>query len=98
MADIFECRIGCGACCIAPSISSSIPGMEKGKPPGVRCIQLTCDNQCNLFDSFLRPRVCKSLKPSLEMCGTNQDEALEYLNCLEKETSVIETNEVERYI
>ncbi|MDW3636530.1 YkgJ family cysteine cluster protein, partial [Vibrio sp. Vb0667] len=22
-----DCRLGCGACCIAPSISSPIPGM-----------------------------------------------------------------------
>jgi Fe-S-cluster containining protein len=26
-----DCRIGCGACCIAPSISSPIPGMPNGK-------------------------------------------------------------------
>ncbi|HNV09555.1 MAG TPA: YkgJ family cysteine cluster protein, partial [Dokdonella sp.] len=27
-----SCRSGCGACCIAPSISSPIPGMPNGKP------------------------------------------------------------------
>jgi hypothetical protein len=32
------CRPGCAACCIAPSISSPIPGMPHGKPAGVRCI------------------------------------------------------------
>ncbi|HFY5777145.1 TPA: YkgJ family cysteine cluster protein, partial [Salmonella enterica subsp. enterica serovar Typhimurium] len=26
-----DCRSGCGACCIAPSISSPIPGMPYGK-------------------------------------------------------------------
>jgi Fe-S-cluster containining protein len=26
------CRPGCGACCIAPSIASPIPGMPQGKP------------------------------------------------------------------
>jgi Fe-S-cluster containining protein len=26
-----DCRAGCGACCIAPSISSPIPGMPDGK-------------------------------------------------------------------
>jgi Fe-S-cluster containining protein len=31
-----NCRLGCGACCIAPSISSPIPGMPQGKPAGVR--------------------------------------------------------------
>ncbi|MGR5456700.1 YkgJ family cysteine cluster protein, partial [Vibrio alfacsensis] len=29
-----DCRLGCGACCIAPSISSPIPGMPNGKPSG----------------------------------------------------------------
>ena len=28
------CRPGCGACCIAPSITSPIPGMPDGKPVG----------------------------------------------------------------
>ncbi|HVK38365.1 MAG TPA: YkgJ family cysteine cluster protein, partial [Candidatus Kapabacteria bacterium] len=35
------CRDGCGACCIAPSITSPIPGMPDGKPAGVRCVQLS---------------------------------------------------------
>ncbi len=81
------CRRGCGACCIAPSISSTIPGMPVGKPAGVRCIQLTEDNLCKLFGSTLRPDVCKSLKPSSEMCGQSNEEAFLYLTQLEKETS-----------
>ena len=40
------CRPGCGACCIAPSITSAIPGMPLGKPAGVRCVQLDDDNRC----------------------------------------------------
>jgi len=43
------CRAGCGACCIAPSISSAIPGMPDGKPAGVRCAQLDEQNLCRLF-------------------------------------------------
>ena len=31
-----DCRRNCGACCIAPSITSPIPGMPQGKPAGVR--------------------------------------------------------------
>src|SRR5690606_40832938 len=46
-----ECRPGCGACCIAPSISSAIPGMPNGKPAGVRCLHLTDANYCGLFRS-----------------------------------------------
>jgi len=82
-----ECRVGCGACCIAPSISSAIPGMPNGKPAGVPCIQLSEDNKCKLFHSKDRPKVCKSLKPCKEMCGNSNKEAFEYLKELERLTS-----------
>jgi uncharacterized protein len=81
-----DCRIGCGACCIAPSISSPIPGMPGGKPSGVRCIQLTEDNKCKLFGKPERPKVCSSLKPSEELCKATNEEALSYLLFLEKAT------------
>ncbi len=81
-----DCRIGCAACCIAPSISSSIPGMPHGKEAGIRCIQLTADNRCSIFGSPLRPKVCSSLQPSSEMCGETDTEALEILERLEHET------------
>ena len=82
-----ECRVGCGACCIAPSISSPIPGMPGGKPAGVRCAQLTEDNRCRLFGSPDRPAVCASLRPSAEMCGGTRREALVRLTLLERATS-----------
>ncbi len=82
-----NCRIGCGACCIAPSISSPIPGMPNGKPAGVRCIQLTADNHCRLFGQPERPAVCVSLRPTCEMCGNSDQEALEILTRLELATS-----------
>jgi uncharacterized protein len=78
-----ECRAGCGACCIAPSISSPIPGMPNGKPAGVRCIQLTDDNRCQLFGHPDRPAVCSSLRASVEMCGESQSDAMSYLIRLE---------------
>lgn len=78
-----ECRLGCGACCIAPSISSPIPGMPEGKPAGVRCIQLTSDNRCRLFGQPERPTVCVRLQPDEEMCGQNADQALAWLSQLE---------------
>lgn len=81
-----ECRTGCGACCIEPSISSPIPGMSGGKPAGVRCIQLTADNKCKLFGRPERPKVCGGLKPSAEMCGSSADEAMGYLSALERLT------------
>lgn len=82
-----ECRVGCGACCIAPSISSPIPGMPEGKPAGVRCVQLTKDNRCQLFGQPDRPAVCKRLRPDPEMCGQNADEAHAYLIQLESITN-----------
>lgn len=81
------CRPGCAACCIAPSISSPIPGMPRGKPAGIRCCQLTADNRCRIFGLDGRPAVCSSLQPSLQMCGNSQSEALAYLQQLERETA-----------
>lgn len=82
-----ECRVGCAACCIAPSISSVIPGMEDGKPAGVRCIQLSEDNRCRIFGSDLRPAVCSSLRPNGEMCGSSAVAAMQYLTVLERLTN-----------
>jgi len=82
-----ECRIGCGACCIAPSISSPIPGMPFGKPAGIRCVQLTADNRCLLFGNPERPAVCVTLRPSKEMCGHDADAAMRNLTQLERLTS-----------
>ena len=83
----FTCREKCGACCIAPSISSSIPGMPEGKPAGVPCINLDENFRCKIFTSPARPAVCASLQPSPEMCGSCKAEALQYLTELEKLTT-----------
>ena len=81
------CRPGCGACCIAPSISSPIPGMPQGKPAGVRCAQLLDDNRCAIFGQPERPAVCGGLQASAEMCGTSQTQAMAWLTRLEAATS-----------
>ena len=60
--------------------------MPNGKPAGVRCVQLTPDNRCKLFGRPERPEVCRSLRPSEEMCGTSTAEALAYLANLELAT------------
>ncbi|HQR35467.1 MAG TPA: YkgJ family cysteine cluster protein [Blastocatellia bacterium] len=78
-----NCRPDCGACCIAPSITSPIPGMPNGKPAGVRCVQLAEDNRCKLFGLPERPPFCAGLQPSEEMCGENAEDALQRLNRLE---------------
>lgn len=82
-----ECRPGCGACCIAPSISTPLPGMPHGKPAGVRCTHLTAANRCALFGKPERPLVCRRLQPCAEMCGASRAEALAYLTWLECATS-----------
>ena len=53
-----DCRKNCGACCIALSISSPIPGMPGGKPAGVRCIHLLDDYQCAIYFEKGKPKVC----------------------------------------
>lgn len=80
------CRPGCGACCIAPSIASSIPGMPQGKPAGMRCVQLTEDARCRLYGRPERPAFCAGLKPSAEMCGADRQAALAWLTALEAAT------------
>jgi hypothetical protein len=81
-----NCRQRCGACCIAPSISSPIPGMPTGKPAGVRCIQLDDDERCRLFGHPERPAVCRSLRPEAAMCGGHREQALSTLAWLEAQT------------
>ncbi|MBR2438932.1 MAG: YkgJ family cysteine cluster protein [Lentisphaeria bacterium] len=87
MSGKLSCRAGCGACCIAPSISSPIPGMPDGKPAGVPCVNLDEQFRCKIFHSPDRPKVCGSLQPSEEMCGKCREEALAYLEELEKLTA-----------
>ena len=82
-----QCRIGCGACCIAPSISSPIPGMPQGKPAGVRCIQLDEANRCRLFGKPERPEVCRRLRPEPSMCGNSRAQAMRILTRLEISTA-----------
>lgn len=79
----YACRTGCGACCIALSISSPIPGL----PRGMRCVQLTADHRCAIFDDPARPRVCASLRPEPAMCGSSSAEALVNIAALEAATA-----------
>lgn len=81
-----HCRPGCGACCIAPSIHSPIPGMPEGKPAGVRCVQLDGDNLCRLFGDPRRPRLCERFAFDASLCGVSRDEALERISALELAT------------
>lgn len=81
-----NCRPGCAACCIAPSISSPLPGLPQGKPAGVPCPHLDSTLHCRLFGQPQRPTVCCSLQPNPEMCGSDAGQALAYLQELERLT------------
>lgn len=82
-----DCRPRCGACCIAPSITSAIPGMPAGKPAGVPCVQLDAAMRCRLFGSPQRPAVCAGLRPAPEMCGSSREAAIRWLARLEAATA-----------
>jgi len=82
-----KCRAGCGACCIAPSISSPIPGMPQGKPAGVRCIHLDNRDYCGLFGLPERPPVCAAFAADPDVCGASRDDAIRLLGWLEQQTA-----------
>jgi hypothetical protein len=60
--------------------------MPQGKPAGQPCVQLDEQQRCRLFGSTLRPAVCASLRPALDMCGPSRDHALQWLSRLEQST------------
>jgi len=74
------------ACCIAPSITSPLPGMPNGKPAGVPCVQLDDELRCKVFGKPERPAFCGGLQPSAEMCGASRAEAMVWLSRLERAT------------
>ncbi len=82
----FLCRPGCGACCVIPSISSSIPGMPNGKLAGERCIQLDDQNHCKIFGLPERPAVCLAFQATVDVCGESDAQAYELLLWLEQDT------------
>lgn len=82
-----NCREGCGACCIAPSISTPIPGMPLGKPAGERCIHLSVDYLCGLFGLPERPHVCGAFHADIEVCGDSREQAIKLIGWWEQMTA-----------
>ena len=82
-----QCRPGCGACCIAPSISSPIPGMPQGKRAGERCLHLIAELRCAIFGQPERPSVCSGFSADPEVCGSSREEAIRLLGWLEQATA-----------
>lgn len=60
--------------------------MPKGKPAGIRCVQLDDAGLCRLFGQPQRPVVCVRFRASPETCGTSADEAYALLVELERLT------------
>lgn len=78
--------MGCGACCIAPSIHTPMPNMPQGKKAGERCLNLTSDNLCQLFGLPERPAFCGVFQAEISVCGASQAEAIRLIGCLEDMT------------
>jgi hypothetical protein len=70
--------------------------MPHGKPAGIPCVQLLPDLRCAIYGRPERPAVCNSLRPTEEMCGTCQAEALRYLAALELATRPIPSPDTDR--
>jgi Fe-S-cluster containining protein len=83
-----NCRVGCGACCIAPSISTPYPGHPRGKPAGVRCAQLSDDYHCRLYGDPRRPAACILFRPMPDVCGASREEAMQLLAQMEADTAI----------
>lgn len=81
-----DCRPGCAACCIAPSISSPLPGMPHGKKAGERCVNLTAEGLCRVWGTKDYPDVCRQFTPQRWVCGDTAAEALRLLAELEEKT------------
>lgn len=75
-----DCRMGCGACCIAPSISALM------KPAGDRCPHLDDAMLCTIFNEPHRPSACAEFKAEMGICGTSRREALHLITELESLT------------
>ena len=86
---VMACRIGCGACCIAPSIHSPMPNMPAGKKAGERCLNLTADNLCKLFGRPERPAFCEAFQADASVCGETQEEAIRLIGWLENATECV---------
>jgi len=86
-ADDAACRPGCAACCIVISISSPIPGMPRGKPAGTRCVNLDDAHRCRIHSTQGYPPVCAAFRPSIEMCGSTDAHAFDWLGEMERLTA-----------
>lgn len=81
-----QCREGCGACCIAPSIRRPYHGMPNGKAAGETCVHLDPQMRCLLFKDPRRPTCCGSFAAEVSACGDGREQALVILAEMELAT------------
>jgi uncharacterized protein len=60
--------------------------MPEGKPAGVPCVHLTSEFACAIYLDPRRPSCCAALKPAVDICGSNREEALRLIAALELAT------------
>lgn len=60
--------------------------MPDGKPAGVRCLHLSADNLCEIFNHPERPKVCEQFQADPWVCGETTEQALILLTELEQLT------------
>ena len=83
MTETFQCRSGCGACCVIPGIAEPFFGMPGGKPAGTPCIHLNDSLGCKLFNDPRRPACCSAFRPDPDVCGTSREQAISLLKVLD---------------
>jgi len=64
--------------------------MPDGKPAGVMCVNLDGETHlCRIWNTPEYPEVCRGLQAEPEMCGSSREEAIAYLDELERLTRPI---------
>lgn len=82
-----QCRPHCGACCIAPSITTPMPNMPQGKAANTPCANLDLDTlYCRIWESADYPKHCRDFVPVEDVCGQNREEALALIQWFEANT------------
>lgn len=56
----------------------------------MRCLQLTEDNLCRIYEDPARPAVCGRLRPEPAICGASREEALVLIGQLERATAPVQ--------
>jgi uncharacterized protein len=83
-----ECRPNCGACCIAPTITSKLPNMPEGKPSGIYCVNLDPESlSCNVWGTEDYPKFCADYQPCEAVCGKSKAEAMTNIYHLDEITT-----------